>query len=137
MLQSAICRILRDALFAWVALLILHTYVSVCMFRAVYNDRGQAQAEMAWMIFFEIDDPAVPLAFEWLGPTRFMRAVFERGYDLVGSGPNLRAFVLVTFAGGLQWFITGCGLGACLSAIANVLRFCRSRVFTSHRPQLP
>jgi len=137
MLQPMIRRALRDAIFLGMALLIVHSYFAVSMFRAIYADRGVAQAEMAWIVFNDIDDPAVPLAFKWLGPTRLMQAVFDRGYALVGSGPNLRAFVLVSLAGGLQWFIIGCGLGACLSAIQSVLRRCRARIFKPRHPQQP
>ena len=41
-----------------------------------------------------------------------MQFVFDKGYDLVGSGPNLRAFVVVVIAGGLHWFLIGDVLGA-------------------------
>jgi hypothetical protein len=40
-----------------------------------------------------------------------MQFVFDKGYDLVGSGPNLRAFVVVVIAGGLHWFLIGDVLG--------------------------
>jgi hypothetical protein len=135
MLRPTTRRIIRDALFTGVALLIVHSYFAVSVFPGVHADRGIAKVELAWLIFDEVDAPAVPLAFKWLGPTSLMQAVFDRGYDLVGSGPNLRAFVLVSLAGGLQWFIIGCVLGAFLSAIASVTKSCISGVFSRHRPQ--
>ena len=133
MLPSQRLRIARDAFLTGVAILLIHSYFAISMFRAVYADRGQAQAEMAWVMFDDIDSPAVPLAREWLGPTRFMRAIFDWGYTLVSSGPNLRALVLVFFAGGLQWFSVGCVLGAFLSSLERVLVGLYSRIFVRSR----
>ena len=87
------------------------------MFLYIYSQRGVAQAELAWALFFLVDFPTFELALRWLGSTAPMRALFERGYDLVGSGPNLRTFVLVVLAGGLQWSFIGGILGACFASI--------------------
>ena len=86
------------------------------MFLYVYSQRGVAQAELAWFIFFFSDFPTVSLSIKLLGSTAPMRALFEWGYDVVGSGPNLRAFAVVLLAGGLHWFVIGGILGVCFGS---------------------
>jgi hypothetical protein len=104
--------ILRSVLISGAILFCLHSLAALYMFLRVYSDRGVAQAEMAWMVFFTLDYPTPQLTFAWLGSTPPMQALFDWGYDLVGSGPNLRAFAMVVVAGGLHWFLIGGILGA-------------------------
>ena len=113
---------LKTALVFGSILVAIHSLLALAMFVHVYSHRGVAQAEMAWVMFFVLDFPTAQLTFGWLGSTAPMRAVFERGYDLVGSGPNLRAFVMVAIAGGLQWFLIGSVLGAGIAGICARLR---------------
>ena len=112
---------LKTALVFGGILVAVHSLLALAMFVHVYSKRGVAQAEMAWTLFFVIDFPT-ELIFGWLGSTAPMRAVFEKGYDLVGSGPNLRMFVMVVIAGGLQWFLIGSVLGAGFAGILARLR---------------
>jgi hypothetical protein len=93
-------------------LFVIHFLLALGMFIYVFSQRGIAQAEFAWFSFFLIDFPTLQIIFPWLGSTAPMRFVFDKGYDLVGSGPNLRAFVMVAIAGGLHWFLIGSVLGA-------------------------
>ncbi len=85
------------------------------MFVYVYSQRGIAQAELGWAAFFRLDLPTSLIVFPWLSSTRLMRALFDFGYQLVGSGPNLRTFAVVGLAGGLHWFLIGCVFGGCFS----------------------
>jgi hypothetical protein len=114
--------LLKPALLTGAALAGLHSLLAVWMFINIYTERGIAQAEMAWTVFEWFDWPSVQLAFGWLAHTAPFRAIFEWGYKLVDSGPNLRAFALVGLAGGLQWFVIGTTLGACTSWIHKKVR---------------
>jgi hypothetical protein len=106
--------------------------LTLLTFVLVYSSKGRAQAEFAWFLFDDIDWPAVPLAFVWFGSSAPMSLLMDWGYDLVGSGPNLRALVLVGFAGGIQWLILGGTLGAGLDAFRN-----RATPKHAFRDQLP
>src|SRR5438105_1785134 len=86
---------LKTVLISGAILFCLHSLAAVYMFWDVYSNRGVAQAEMAWALFFTLDYPTPQLVFAWLGSTPPMRSLFDWGYDLVGSGPNLRAFAMV------------------------------------------
>ena len=118
---------LKAALILGGILAAVHSLLAIAMFVYVYSQRGVAQAELAWAVFFLIDLPTAPLTFEWLGSTAPMRAVFDKGYDLVGSGPNLRMFVMVAIAGGLQWFLIGSVFGVCFAWVPGRRRATASR----------
>ncbi len=109
--------ILKATLVFGIILLTIHSFLTLCMFLYVYSQRGIAQAELAWGTFFLLDFPTPQLMFQWLASTSPMRALFDWGYYLVGSGPNLRTFAMVGLAGGLHWLLVGCALGACFSWI--------------------
>ena len=103
-------------------LFVIHFLLALGMFIYVFSQRGIAQAEMVWALFFLIDFPTFQIIFPWLSSTAAMQFVFDKGYDLVGSGPNLRTFVMVTIAGGLHWFLIG-------SVLGGVFGWIRIRVF--------
>ena len=109
--------ILKAALVFGIILLTIHSFLTLCMFLYVYSQRGIAQAQLAWATFFLLDFPTPQLTFQWLASTSLMRALFDWGYYLVGSGPNLRTFAMVGLAGGLHWLLVGSALGACFSWI--------------------
>ena len=98
-----------------IVFLAIHSLLAVAMFLYVYSQRGIAQAELAWALFFLLDWPTSLIVFPWLTSTPPMSMVFDRGYQLVGSGPNLRTFAVVVLAGGLQWLVVGCCIGAIVS----------------------
>jgi hypothetical protein len=116
---------IKAALVFAIILFAIHSFLTLCMFLYVYSQRGVAQAELAWAVFFLLDFPTPQLTFQWLGSTPPMRALFDWGYDLIGSGPNLRMFAMVALAGGFHWFLIGCALGACFSSV-------RTRLSSSH-----
>jgi hypothetical protein len=105
----------KGALIFGVVFLAIHSLLAVAMFFYVYSQRGIAQGELAWAVFFLLDLPISLILFPWLSSTPPMRMLFDRGYQLVGSGPNLRAFAVIALAGGLQWFVVGCCVGALVS----------------------
>ena len=106
---------MKNALMFGVVFLAIHSLLAVAMFLYVYSQRGIAQAELAWTLFFLLDLPTSLIVFPWLTSTSPMQILFDRGYQLVGSGPNLRTFAVVIIAGGLQWFVVGCCIGAIVS----------------------
>jgi len=112
-------QMLKAVLISCAIFFCLHSLAALCMFLYVYSQRGIAQAELAWSVFFLLDYPTPQLTFASLGSTPPMRALFEWGYDLVGSGPNLRAFAMVVVAGGLHWFFIGGILGVCFALIQS------------------
>jgi hypothetical protein len=102
----------KTALMFGIVFLGIHSMLAVAIFLYVYSQRGIAQAELAWTVFFLLDLPTSLILFPWLNSTPPMRMLFDWGYQLVGSGPNLRTFADVALAGGLQWFVIGCCVGA-------------------------
>ncbi len=127
--------ILRATLVFGIILLTIHSFLTLCMFLYVYSQRGIAQAELAWATFFLLDFPTPQLTFQWLASTSPMRALFDWGYYLVGSGPNLRTFAMVGLAGGLHWLLVGLrswrmffldscalGLASCCMTCSSILR---------------
>jgi hypothetical protein len=105
----------RPALISGIVLFSLHSLLVVITFLHVYANRGVAQAELEWLPLLILDFPTVDIAWAYLAPTAPMRALFEWGYTIVGSGPNLRSLVLVGLAGGLHWFVLGGAAGAWFS----------------------
>jgi hypothetical protein len=105
----------KNSLMFGVVFLAIHSLVAVAMFLYVCSQRGIAQAELDWALFFLLDLPTSLIVFPWLISTPPMHMLFDRGYQLVGSGPNLRTFAVVVLAGGLQWFVVGCCIGVIVS----------------------
>ena len=62
------------------------------------------------MYFMRLDFPFSDFAWEYIAPTAPFVALMDWGYEW-GSGPNLRAFVIHGFLGGVQWFVIGALLG--------------------------
>ncbi len=84
----------------------LHTALALWIFADVHSSRFQAQAGFAWFLFMGIDFPTTYVAWEYIAPTRIIRAVVDWG-DTWGDGKNLRALVLHGILGGIQWFAIG------------------------------
>lgn len=90
---------------AGVALLVLHSLLALALFLNIqYNP--VAQAEFAWFFFAVADFPTSAFAWEFVAHTPPFTALLDWGYSF-GSGPNLRAFVIHLFFGGVQWFFLG------------------------------
>jgi len=131
--------ILKAALVFGIILLTIHSFLTLCMFLYVYSQRGIAQAELAWGTFFLLDFPTPQLMFQWLASTSPMRALFDWGYYLVGSGPNLRTFAMVVVVIVLQlftWFVAHSPAGTLVSivVVAFLLRGAR-RMFQDYAEQ--
>ena len=110
----------RAALLGGVVLLAVHSLLAIAMFVRVYSHRGIAQTELDWLVFDVLDYPTSYIAFPWLGSTAPMRALFDWGYDLVGSGPNLRD-LLLSLCWRLSWFLVAAALRLSVAAANHAI----------------
>jgi hypothetical protein len=100
---------MKDALALGNLLLVIHSCASFLVFLYCHVNT-ESQAVFAYFLFFVVDAPTVPLAFEMEGEFGLLSdmadkwtAVWYYGHQ----GVNLRAFVLTALFGGLHWFAIG------------------------------
>ncbi|MEK9141000.1 MAG: hypothetical protein AAB308_08090 [Nitrospirota bacterium] len=100
---------MKDGLVLGATLLVIHSFASFLVFLYCHiNTEGQSV--FAYFIFFVVDAPTVPLAFELEGTIGLLASLTDSWTDLWyygHQGVNLRAFVLTALFGGLHWFIIG------------------------------
>ena len=101
------------------AFLVLHTLLVARTVWFCYVHRREGQVELAWLLFFIVDFPSVPVAAWLLGITRIMNFLWELGYKLIGSGPNLTWGILTGVIGGAQWYFIGRWIGAAVIRLAS------------------
>jgi hypothetical protein len=100
---------MKDGLVLGTTLLVIHSFVSFLVFLYCHiNTEGQVV--FAYFLFFVLDAPTVPLAFEIEGQIGLLADLTDSWADLWyygHQGVNLRAFILTVLFGGLHWFIIG------------------------------
>ena len=99
----------RDGLVFGAILLAIHSLASFLVFLYCHvNTDGQVV--FAYFLFFVVDAPTVPLAFEIEGKIGFLAGLTDSWTDVWYYGHqevNLRAFILTALFGGLHWFTIG------------------------------
>lgn len=102
-------RAIKDGLVLGTTLLVIHSFASFLVFLYCHvNTEGQAV--FAYFLFFVVDAPTVPLAFEIEGKIGLLTGLTDAWTDLWYhglQGVNLRAFLLTAIFGGLHWFAIG------------------------------
>ncbi|MBI3355703.1 MAG: hypothetical protein HY038_02815 [Nitrospirae bacterium] len=100
---------IKDGLVLGTTLLVIHSFGSFLVFLYCHiNTDGQVV--FTYFLFFVVDAPTVPLAFEIEGKTGLLSGLTDMWTGLWyhgHQGVNLRAFILTTIFGGLHWFIIG------------------------------
>ncbi len=100
---------IRDGLVLGMTLLVIHSFASFLVFLYCHiNTEGQVV--FAYFMFFTLDAPTVPLAFEVEGKIGLLTGLTDSWTDLWyygHQGVNLRAFILTALFGGLHWLIIG------------------------------
>ena len=99
----------KDGLVLGTTLLVIHSFASFLVFLYCHiNTEGQSV--FVYFLFFVLDAPTVPLAFEIEGKVGLLAGLTDSWTDLWFNGHqgvNLRAFILTAVFGGLHWFILG------------------------------
>jgi len=99
----------KDGLVLGTTLLVIHSFASFLVFLYCHvNTEGQVV--FTYFLFFVVDAPTVPLAFEIEGKIGLLTGLTDAWADLWyhgHQGVNLRAFLLTTVFGGLHWFTIG------------------------------
>lgn len=118
---------MKDRLILGYLLFVVHSFASFLVFLYCHINT-ESQAVFVYFLFFVVDAPTVPLAFEIEGKIGLLSGLADRWTDLWyygHQGINLRAFILTTIFGGLHWF-----------AIGNLLGYAFSWIHTryQHRP---
>jgi cbb3-type cytochrome oxidase subunit 1 len=102
-------RTTKDGLVLGTTLLVVHSFASFLVFLYCHiNTEGQSV--FAYFLFFVVDAPTVPLAFEIEGTIGLLTGLTDSWTDLWyygHQGVNLRAFILTALFGGLHWFVVG------------------------------
>ncbi|MBH0198907.1 MAG: hypothetical protein HP497_05710 [Nitrospira sp.] len=99
----------RDGLVLGTTLLVIHSFASFLVFLYCHINT-ESQAVFAYFLFFVVDAPTVPLAFEIEGKIGLLSGLTDRWTSLWyhgHQGVNLRAFILTAVFGGLHWFTIG------------------------------
>ena len=102
-------RSIKDGLVLGMTLLAIHSFASFLVFLYCHIN-AEGQAVFAYFLFFVVDAPTVPLAFEIEGKIGLLASLTDSWTDLWyygHQGVNLRAFALTALFGGLHWFIIG------------------------------
>jgi hypothetical protein len=102
-------RSIRDGLVLGTTLLVIHSFASFLVFLYCHVDT-ESQAVFTYFLFFVVDAPTVPLAFELEGNIGLLTGLTDAWTDLWyhgNQGVNLRAFILTAIFGGLHWFAIG------------------------------
>jgi hypothetical protein len=100
---------LRDGLVLGATLLMIHSFASFLVFLYCHINT-ESQSVFAYFLFFILDAPTVPLAFEMEGKIGLLTSLTDSWTDLWyygHQGVNLRAFILTALFGGLHWFAIG------------------------------
>ena len=103
----------QDGLVFGTTLLVIHSCVSFLVFLYCHSNT-ESQSVFAYFLFFVVDAPTVPLAFEIEGKIGLLSGLTDRWTSLWydgHQGVNLRAFILTALFGGLHWFTIGNVLG--------------------------
>lgn len=102
-------RTMKDGLVLGTTLLVIHSFAAFLVFLYCHiNTEGQSV--FAYFLFFVVDAPTVPLAFEIEGTIGLLAGLTDSWTDLWyygHQGVNLRAFILTAVFGGLHWFMIG------------------------------
>ena len=102
-------RSIKDGLVLGMTLLTIHSFGAFLVFLYCHiNTDGQVV--FTYFLFFVVDAPTVPLAFEIEGRIGLLSDLTEMWADLWyygHQGVNLRAFILTAVFGGLHWFAVG------------------------------
>jgi cbb3-type cytochrome oxidase subunit 1 len=99
----------KDGLALGTTLLVIHSFASFLVFLYCHINT-ESQVVFAYLLFFVVDSPTVPLAFEIEGKIGLLSGLTDRWTDLWYYGHqsvNLRAFILTAIFGGLHWFTIG------------------------------
>ena len=99
----------RDGLVLGTTLLVIHSFASSLVFLYCHINT-ESQVVFAYFLFFVVDAPTVPLAFEIEGKIGLLSSLTDKWTDLWyygHQGVNLRAFILTALFGGLHWFTIG------------------------------
>jgi cbb3-type cytochrome oxidase subunit 1 len=102
-------RMPKDGVVLGTTLLVIHSFVSFLVFLYCHIN-AEGQVVFAYFLFFVLDAPTVPLAFEIEGRIGLLAGLTDSWADLWyygHQGVNLRAFILTALFGGLHWFIIG------------------------------
>ena len=100
---------MKDGLFLGRPLLVIHSFASFLVFLYCHVNT-ESQSVFTYFLFFVVDAPTVPLAFEIEGKIGLLTSLTDAWADLWyhgHQGVNLRAFILTTVFGGLHWFAIG------------------------------
>jgi hypothetical protein len=100
---------MKDRLSLGTTLLVMHSFASFLAFLYCHVN-AESQAVFTYFLFFSVDAPTVPLAFEMEGRIGLLAGLTDSWTDLWyhrHQGVNLRAFILTTVFGGLHWFTIG------------------------------
>ena len=100
---------MKDRLVLGTLLLVIHSFASFLVFLYCHINT-ESQAVFVYFLFFVVDAPTVPLAFEIEGHIGLLSDLTDRWTDLWyygHQGVNLRAFILTAIFGGLHWFTIG------------------------------
>ena len=99
----------KDGLVLGTTLLVIHSFASFLVFLYCHVNT-ESQSVFVYFLFFVVDAPTVPLAFELEGKIGLLTGLTDAWADLWyhgHQGVNLRAFLLTTIFGGLHWFAIG------------------------------
>ena len=104
---------MKDGLALGNLLLVIHSFASFLVFLYCHVTT-ESQAVFAYFLFFVVDAPTVPLAFEIEGKIGLLSDLADTWTSMWyhgHQGVNLRAFILTALFGGLHWFAVGNLLG--------------------------
>ncbi len=99
----------KDGLILGTTLLLIHTFAVFLVFLYCHTST-EDQTVFTYFLFFALDAPTVPWAFDLEGTIGLLSGLSDLWADLWyygHHGANLRAFILTTFFGGLHWFAIG------------------------------
>jgi hypothetical protein len=99
----------KDGLALGTTLLVIHSFASFLVFLYCHVNT-ESQVVFTYFLFFAVDAPTVPLAFEIEDKIGLLTGLTEAWTDLWyhgHQGINVRAFILTAIFGGLHWFAIG------------------------------
>lgn len=114
---------MKDGLVLGSTLLMIHSFASFLVFLYCHAST-ESQAVFTYFLFFVVDAPTVPLAFEIEGKIGLLAGLTDTWAGLWyhgHQGINLRAFLLTAIFGGLHWF-----------AIGNLMSYAFGRIHRRH-----
>jgi hypothetical protein len=96
----------KDGLVLGTTLLVIHSCASLLVFLYCHVS-AESQSVFTYFLFFVVDAPSVPLAFEIEGKISGLTDAWADLWYHGHQGVNLRAFLLTAVFGGLHWFTIG------------------------------